>query len=63
MTAEIQNLLDSFELLSAEEQQEVAREILLRMRNVDLPPLSNEDLVLNAEALFLELDRREGADA
>jgi hypothetical protein len=28
----------------------------------DLPALSDEELVLNAEDLFLELDRREAAD-
>jgi len=33
------------------------------MRDFDLPSLSDEDLVANAEALFLALDRREAADA
>jgi hypothetical protein len=27
--------------------------------NIDFPHLSNEDLVLNAEAIFLELDKQE----
>jgi hypothetical protein len=63
MTTAIQHLLDSFDLLSAEEQQAVACEILRRMQDVDLPPLSDEGFVLSAEALFLELDRREATDA
>jgi hypothetical protein len=63
MTTVAQHLLDAFDRLSAEEQQAVACEILRRMRDVDLPPLSDEDLVLSAEALFLELDRREATDA
>jgi hypothetical protein len=33
------------------------------MQDVDLPPLSDKDLVVSAEALFLELDRREATDA
>ena len=62
MTTAIQ-LLDAFDLLSAPEQQSVACEILRRIRDIDLPPLSDEELVLSAEALFLELDRREATDA
>ena len=53
-----------FDLLSAgPEQQAVAYEILRRMQDVDLPPLTDEELILSAEALFLELDRREATDA
>jgi hypothetical protein len=63
MTTAIQHLLESFDHLSPVEQQEAAREILRRLRHIDLEPLSDEDLVLNADALFLELDRREAADA
>lgn len=33
--------------------------ILLRVVNLDFPPLSDEDVVLNAEGLFLELDKQE----
>jgi hypothetical protein len=63
MTTATQHLLDSFDLLSAPERQAVACEILRRMRDVDLPILSDEELVLSAEALFLELDSREATDA
>ena len=63
MATATQHLLDSFDLLSAAEQQAVACEILRRMRDLDLPPLSDEELVSSAEALFLELDRRENTDA
>jgi hypothetical protein len=63
MTTATQHLLDTFDLLSGEEQQAVACEILRRLRDVDLPSLSDEDLVSSAEALFLELDRREATDA
>ena len=62
MTTATQHLLDAFDLLSMAEQQVVACEILRRIRDVDLPPLSDEDLVVSAEALFLELDRQEATD-
>ena len=63
MTTATQHLLDSFDLLSASDKQIVLCELLRRVRAVDLPPLSDEELVVNAEALFLELDRREATDA
>jgi hypothetical protein len=58
-----QRLLEAFDLLSAAEKQAVTCEILRRMRDVDFPPLSDEEMILNAEALFLELDSREATDA
>jgi hypothetical protein len=63
MTTMTQHLLDAFDLLSAEEQQAVACAILQRVRDVDLSPLTDEELVVNADALFLDLDGREAADA
>ena len=59
MTSLVQQLLHSFDLLPEPEQQELAWEILRRTVNFDLPSLSDEELVLSAEELFLELDRRE----
>jgi hypothetical protein len=58
-----QHLLEAFDLLSAAEKQAVTCEILRRMRDVDFPPLSDEDMVLSAESLFRELDYREATDA
>jgi hypothetical protein len=63
MTTETQHLLDSFDLLSEAEKQIVICELLRRMRDFDLPALSDEELVANAEDLFLELNRREATDA
>jgi hypothetical protein len=63
MTTATQHLLDAFDLLSAAEKQIVLCELLRRVRDFDLPPLSDEELVANAEALFLELDRQEATDA
>ncbi len=60
MTALVQELLNTFDSLTDSEQREIALEIFKRVTNSDFPPLSDDELVLNAEALFLELDQREG---
>ena len=57
-----QPLLDAFDLLSAVEKQLVTCEILRRMRDVDFPPFSDEEMILSAESLFLEFDSREATD-
>ena len=59
MTALGQEILNTFEKLPDTEQLQVAIEILKRLLNFDFPPLTNEDLILNAEELFLELDHQE----
>jgi hypothetical protein len=62
MTSSVQHLLHSFDLLPETEQRAVAWEILRRTVNFDFPSLSDDELVLSAEALFLELDRQEAHD-
>jgi hypothetical protein len=59
MTALAQEILNSFDSLPNTEQLEIALEILRRLVNFDFPPLSDEDLTLNAEELFLALDQQE----
>jgi hypothetical protein len=59
MTALVQELLDTFERLTDSERLDLVLEILKRTVYLDFPPLSDEDLVLNAEELFLELDEQE----
>jgi hypothetical protein len=53
-----QQILDSFEQLTETEKQQVAVEILRRTANLEIS-LSDEALALNAEALFLSLDKSE----
>jgi hypothetical protein len=62
MSTATQHLLDAFDLSSAPEKQLIC-EILRRVEDLDLPPLSDEELVANAEALFPGLDRREATEA
>ena len=61
MMASIQEFLINFDRLPESERVEVALEILKRVVQFDVPPLSDEDLLLNAEELFLELDQQEAA--
>jgi hypothetical protein len=63
MTAQVQNILDSFDALSEAEKRELAAEIIRRSQTLDGPPLTDEQLVAAAEETFLELDRREATDA
>lgn len=59
MSTTTREILESFDHLAEDEKREVASEILRRTIELELPPLTDDELVLNAEALFLELDQRE----
>ena len=54
-----QEILKNFDDLPTTEQQAIAAKILKRVINFDVPSLTDEDLVLNAEELFLALDEQE----
>ncbi len=62
MTVLGQAVLKDFDRLPDTEQVEIGVEILKRLVNIDFPPLTDEDLVLNAEAVFLSLDEQEADD-
>ncbi|WP_009631513.1 hypothetical protein [Synechocystis sp. PCC 7509] len=59
MTALVKELLNTFDQLTDSEQLDLVVEILKRTSDLNFPPLSDEDLVINAEGLFLELDEQE----
>ncbi len=59
MTTAAQNILRSYDLLPELEKRKITYEIIRRNLKFDLPPLSDDELVLSAEEVFLELDRRE----
>jgi hypothetical protein len=63
MTAQVQDILHTFDLLPEGDKRELASEILRRTLMLDVPPLSDEQLVGAAEELFLQLDRSEAVDA
>ena len=59
MTILVEELLNTFERLTDSERLDLVLEILKRTVYLDFPPLSDDDLVLNAEGLFRELDEEE----
>ncbi|MBJ7900729.1 MAG: hypothetical protein GC158_12610 [Cyanobacteria bacterium RI_101] len=59
MTALVQEILETFNQLTDSERLDLVSEILKRTFYMNFPSLSDEDLVLNAEELFLALDERE----
>jgi hypothetical protein len=63
MTIQAQEILHSFDLLPDGEKREVVAEILRRGLAINVPPLSDDDLVATAEELFLKLDSCETSDA
>lgn len=62
MSTKAQAVLTSFDALPEAGKYEVALEILRRTKEIEFPPLADDDLIANAEALFLELDQREVND-
>ena len=62
MSASVENILGDFDRLPDAEKKEVAAEIIKRTLSLDIPPLTDEEIVYHAEALFLELDKRELED-
>jgi hypothetical protein len=62
MSTTVENILDSIERLSDPEKRELLSEIMRRTVSLDVPPLTDEELVLIAEESFLELDKREARD-
>jgi hypothetical protein len=62
MTAAAKTILESFDELPEQEKQEVASAILRRTLRFELPPLTDDDLIVQADELFCELDAREVSD-
>ena len=62
MTTQVRELLHSFELLPDGDKRELAAEILRRSLTLDALPLSDEQFIMTAEEVFLQLDEREAKD-
>jgi hypothetical protein len=63
MTATTQDVLERYEQLPIVEKKQFISIILRDSLDVETFSLSDDELVLNAEELFLDLDRREAKDA
>jgi len=59
MTQTVENLLVYFERLTETEKQDLAIEVVRRTDIFGSPDLSDEELTLAGEDLFLALDREE----
>ncbi len=59
MTQTVENLLVSFEQLTEPEKHDLAVEVVRRTDIFGAPELSDEELALAAEDLFLALDHEE----
>ncbi len=59
MTQTVENLLISFEKLTLAEKHDLAVEVVRRTDIFGVPDLSDDELAMAAEDLFLELDREE----
>lgn len=63
MTQTAQNIISTFDRLPTAEQKEITKIILRRHLEIEMPSVSDDELVVSAEELFLELDRLEAIDA
>jgi hypothetical protein len=62
MTKAARKLIETFEALPDDEKRSVTVEILRRAPIDDHPTFDEAELVLAADQVFLDLDRREGQD-
>jgi hypothetical protein len=63
MITTTQEVLEKFQLLPTFEKKQFISIVLRDSLDVETPTLSDDELVLNAEELFLDLDRLEAEDA
>lgn len=59
MTEAARKILEEFDDLEEVERQEVGAEILQRVESWNSDPVSDRELVLAAESIFLDLDAQE----
>ena len=59
MTAVVRELLNTVDSLTYKERLDLLSELLRRIADLEFLPLSDTDLILNAEDIFLTLDQEE----
>lgn len=59
VTTTAQDVLEKFGQLPTAEKKKVVSVILRESLEIETPEMSDEEFILNAEEIFLELDRRE----
>ena len=63
MHATSENVLEAFNQLPEIEKHVIASEIIKQVAQLGIPPLTDEALTEIADALFVEHDKTEAADA
>jgi hypothetical protein len=61
MTAEAKHIVEDFQALSDPAKREVLAELVRLSGRIDYPPVSEDELLVAANDVFLEYDKREGA--
>ena len=59
MTAAGKHIVDDFAKLADTEKREVLANLLRISRDIEVPEITDDELVASADTLFLEYDRRE----
>lgn len=59
MITNAQDVLKKFGQLTIPEKKKVVAVILRESLDIETPEISDDELILNAEEIFLELDKRE----
>lgn len=62
MTAEAKHIIDDFGALPDATKREVLAELLRISRYLEYPEVGDDELLVNADELFLEYDRRESGE-
>lgn len=63
MIQRAKDIISTFDRLPIAQQREVTKQILRRSLDVETPEISDDELILAADEIFLDLDNREAADA
>lgn len=62
VTAQAKHIIEDFGALPDQEKREVLAELLRMSREIPYPAVSDDELLLTADEIFLEYDRREATE-
>jgi hypothetical protein len=62
VTAQAKHIIDDFGALPDQEKREVLAELFRMSRELEYPSVSDDELLVTADEIFLEYDRREATE-
>ena len=62
MTAAVEHIIEDFEALPEPERREVLAKLLQIASHMDYGPISEEELLVSADEIFVALDREEQSE-